>query len=435
MAKSSFVATSVLVDLLNEKLIAHLRKISFSPNHVLTLNVSHFAQNELKLIYSTATIQAISFSDLTESCFPILDVSVDLLVANLSMINQCDPGILLQDAQRFLSNNGIMIVATFDHSARPFLEKNNQVIIYDEKQLTANLTQIPSFYFSFLKEHLVAIDQSEQFIDGDIFFVANEEAPLLLVTRMPFEHVEIESSESIKNETLTEAEEKTEQEVEIESAENEEHDESEERQETETKHEMEESQEKETQEPEEQTEAEEQHDTESHEMREEKTEGTDTQEIKEVVEAHESQETQEHEVEETEEPEETEEELEKETEHDTLEHIEHHMNEHQEKLDAHAAEITHHLDTLSLMGHAHQNKTVQLTSFIQQHEKMLATYQSLVNQHKQQLAQFIHSQEKTLEHQSISVDKFQQVIDHHKQFLAQHEEKIQQHTEFLMEKK
>lgn len=176
MSLFSSKQNSSLSNLISSKLVEYSKKITFTPQNIVCLNISKSAVEQISETYSDSNVDFINFSDLVNSKFLKDDASVDLLIANIAMLQDVQPDILLADARRILKITGVLIFATFDSSSLLLLKKYNKELqnrqIFDEKKMLEQLSTMHSLHFSSLKEHLLATDKPDIYIDCDIFFVS-----------------------------------------------------------------------------------------------------------------------------------------------------------------------------------------------------------------------------------------------------------------------
>lgn len=176
MSLFSSKQNSSLLNLISSKLVEYSKKITFTPESIVCINISKSAAEQISETYPDSNMEFINFSDLVNSQFQKDDASVDLLIANIAMLKDVQPDILLADAKRVLKISGVLIFATFDSSSLFLLKKYNNELrnqqIFDEKKMLEQLTFMRSLHFSSLKEHLLATDKPDIYIDCDIFFVS-----------------------------------------------------------------------------------------------------------------------------------------------------------------------------------------------------------------------------------------------------------------------
>ncbi len=384
-------SNSFLLEFINSKLITHAKKTSLAPNFILSLNMSDSAHIQLHYLYPKAKIKSFSLADLKDFNFPVADESIDLLVANFSIAYDFDPDILFANARRILSKDGLFIFSTLDN-------------------IINRLNDAHLFYFFYIKEHIITID-------FNIFFAANEKILFAIKNTLSQEIIEIKSEEI--NESKKEKEEFSENE-EFEEEEKEEHGDEEEQEPEETEgHEQEHELPDEVKEPEE-TESKEKEIPEVEEEAE--VDKEIEKEIDKEIDKDIDKDIEEDKDNESDEDDESDENEEIDTMADVIE-------QHKEKLNTHADQISEHLLVSKELSHPEHK-----IQHNEQHREMLTTYKSLHNEHQQLLSNFISSHEKVLERNPELAKKYHALIEQHKQLLEQHDEKIQQHDEFVNQK-
>ncbi|MBA3662093.1 MAG: hypothetical protein H0W64_10215 [Gammaproteobacteria bacterium] len=167
---------SFLEDLINSKVIDYTKIITHSPSSVIVLNMSDTVQTALMSFNAKAQLRSMKFEQMSQ-LENLKDRSIDLLIANLSDNRALHFDKLLEHVDRLLSQHGIFIFATYNWASKIYLEIYAKQLkthnLYDI-EIAAQLHRSHLFNFFSIKEHVFLLNQANQFIDCNIFFVAPE---------------------------------------------------------------------------------------------------------------------------------------------------------------------------------------------------------------------------------------------------------------------